>query len=109
MRRDATSPGKPFSASVAGNTINFSAPGDDLLCGTAESYQVVTSDNKITTSNFRSAASLAGAPSPAAAGTPQSYSVPAAAKRYVAIRARDERGAVGRPLVIDRSTGSVVP
>jgi hypothetical protein len=108
-RRDAISPGKPFSASVTGNTITFNAPGDDLLCGTADSYQVVTSDTRITTSNFRKATSLGGAPAPAAAGTQQSYTVPAGAKRYVAIRARDERGAVGRPLVVDMSTGTVLP
>jgi hypothetical protein len=99
-------PGRPFSGSLSGGTITFTAPGDDLLCGTADRYQIVTSDNKITGANFSKASSLAGAPTPAAAGTQQSYSVPAGAKRYVAIRARDERGYVGLPLLIDRSQGA---
>ena len=42
--RDAVSPGKPMDAQVLGNTLAFKAPGDDLLCGTVDHYELVTSD-----------------------------------------------------------------
>jgi Subtilase family/FG-GAP-like repeat len=98
--RDATLPGRPFDADVTPARIAFRAPGDDLLCGAADRYQVVTSDAPISASNFDEATPLSGAPSPAAPGTAQSYSLPAGAKQYVAIRAVDDQGNVGRPLVI---------
>jgi FG-GAP repeat protein len=100
LRRDAVSPGKPTSATISGGTISFDAPGDDLLCGTADHYQVVTSDNPITGANFGQQAPLSGAPAPASAGSGQSFPVPAGARRYVGIRAVDEQGNVGRPVVL---------
>ena len=44
---------------------------------------------------------LPGTPSPATPGSTQTYSLPGGAKRYVAIRAVDDQGNVGRPLVVD--------
>jgi hypothetical protein len=101
VERDATLPGVPFSVSSNATKINFKAPGDDLLCGTADHYEVVTSADPITTGNFADADPLTGAPAPAAPGASQTYTPPSTAKRYVAIRAVDEQGNVGRPVSVD--------
>jgi uncharacterized repeat protein (TIGR01451 family) len=98
--RDAVSPGKPYDAALAGNNVSFKAPGDDLLCGTANHYEVVQSNTPITGANFSSAEPVAGAPAPQAPGTTQSLSLPANPKRFLAIRAVDEQGNVGRPAVV---------
>ena len=99
--RDATLPGAPFGLSSTPTQIRFRAPGDDLLCRSADHYQVVTSNARIDETNFQAAQPLSGAPAPAAPGVMQTYAVPGAAKRYVAIRAVDEAGNVGRPATVD--------
>jgi hypothetical protein len=99
--RDATLPGTPSGARSTGGAVMFKAPGDDLLCGTVERYQVVTSDSPITPANFAQAEKLSGAPVPKEASASQTYTVPGGAKRYVAIRAVDDQGNVGRPVVVD--------
>jgi hypothetical protein len=99
--RDATLPGAPFEAGVTGTTLEFRAPGDDLLCGAADHYEIVTSPDPIDAASFDSATPLGGAPDPAAPGTPQTYSIPPSAERYVGIRAVDDQGNVGRPAVVD--------
>jgi hypothetical protein len=97
--RDAVAPGKPLNVSNANKVLTWTAPGDDLMCGTATRYQIVTSANPITPQNFAAATPLAGAPAPAAAGTVQSFPIPRTALRYVAIRAVDDAGNVGLPAV----------
>ena len=99
--RDAVLPGRPYDAVVATAGINFRAPGDDLLCGTATRYEIVTSNSPIDESNFAQATPLGGAPDPTAPGSLQSYVPPASALRYIAIRAVDEQGNVGRVLAVD--------
>jgi hypothetical protein len=98
--RDDLSPGRPLGAAIAGNILSWTAPGGDLMCGTASSYQIVTSGSPITAQNFAAATPLGGAPAPAAAGSAQSYTLPASARRYVAIRAIDEQGNIGLPAVV---------
>jgi hypothetical protein len=107
--RDAVLPGRPFDATVAGSTLAFTAPGDDLLCGTGAVYDAVTSNQPIDESNFAAAKPLAGEPAPAQAGMRQSYEIPAGAQRYIAIRAVDEQNNVGRPAVVDLGTGASPP
>jgi hypothetical protein len=107
MRRDAVAPGRPYDAARQGNRISFNAPGDDLLCGIADAYELVHSNSPITTSNFASAEAVPGAPQPQPAGTRQSIKLPGDTKRYIGLRARDEQGAdghanVGRPLVVGK-------
>src|SRR5207249_7691123 len=63
--RDAIAPGLPRGAYVASKVLHWTAPGGDLMCGTAAAYEVVTSDNPITPQNFASATPLSGAPAPA--------------------------------------------
>jgi hypothetical protein len=101
-RRDAVAPGKPGRAAFVDNGFNFAAPGDDLLCGTAERYELVHSDRPISGSTFDEAEPLSGAPAPAKAGTAQRVALAAGVKRYVALRAGDEQGNVGRAIVVDR-------
>jgi len=95
--RDAVTPGVPLNASVAESVLHFTAPGDDLLCGKATRYEIVTSESPITAKSFASATPLSGAPEPAQAGTAQTYTLPANVEDYVAIRAIDEQGNVGLP------------
>jgi hypothetical protein len=102
--RDATLPGRPADPALSGaaglRAIAIDAPGDDLLCGTAAAYELVTSNRPIDESNFGSATPLP-APAPAAPGTRQSFPVPDGVQRYIALRARDEQGNVGRPVSFD--------
>ncbi|MDX6669538.1 MAG: hypothetical protein QOK04_2918 [Solirubrobacteraceae bacterium] len=104
--RDAVPPGVPYNANLANNTtLNFNAPGDDLLCGTATGYEVRQSDNPITPQNFAQAEVVPGvtAPAPSAAGTQQTLTLPANTKAHVAVRAVDDQGNLGRP--VDVATG----
>jgi len=100
-RRDAVLPGRPIGLARSGGAIDFTAPGDDLMCGTADAYEIVTSADPIDESSFGDAAPLPGAPAPGAAGSAESYEVPAGAERYVAVRAVDEQGNVGRAASLD--------
>jgi len=97
--RDALLPGKPTQVTTnqARDRIRFTAPGDDLLCGVAKRYAIVTSDSPIDEGSFAQATRLQGASSgPGDPGSAESLAVPPGAKRYVAIRAVDEQGNVGR-------------
>jgi hypothetical protein len=110
--RDAVSPGKPTGASVSGpggpRVITLDPPGDDLLCGTAAKYQVVTSDDPISDAvDFRAATPLPGAAAPSGPGKPQTFQVPAGAHRYVALRGEDEQGNVGRFVSFDLGSGPI--
>ena len=100
--RDAILPGKPYEGSVSGRTLTFKAPGNDLLCGTAARYQVATSDTRITAETFDTARRLPNPPVPKEAGGTQNFWIPSDAERFVAVRAVDYEGNVGRPLVVDR-------
>lgn len=95
-RRDAVLPGRPYELTHSAAAIAFRAPGDDLLCATIDHYEIVTSGQPIDESNFAQATPLAPPPAPLGAGQLQSYTVPPGAQRYVAVRALDEQGNVGR-------------
>jgi hypothetical protein len=96
-------------ASIAESTLSWTAPGGDLMCGTATSYQIVTSATPITPENFAAATPISGAPAPAAAGTAQSLKLPSGTKAYVAIRAIDEQGNIGLPAVAEFNSGAALP
>src|SRR4029079_16155475 len=66
----------------------------------ADHYEVVTSNEPIDGDNFEQAEPLAGAPQPEAAGSEQSYDLPPGARAFVAIRAVDDQGNVGRPVIV---------
>jgi hypothetical protein len=107
--RDAVKPGLPQGATVGSRVLTWTAPGDDLMCGTAASYQIVTSANPITAQSFASATPLGGAPAPTAAGTQQSYSIPPSAQQYVAVRAIDEQGNIGLPASAEVNSAPALP
>ncbi len=107
--RDAVPPGKPLNTSVSENTLHFTAPGDDLLCGKATRYEIVTAESPVTAESFASATPLSGAPEPAAAGTAQTYALPAGVETYVAIRAVDDQGNVGLPASAEYNPGAPLP
>jgi hypothetical protein len=98
--RDAVPPGRPGGLRLLGSTLSFTAPGGDLMCGRAASYQVVTSARPITYANFASARRLPGASVPAAAGSVESFALSAGVARYVAVRAIDGAGNLGLPAVL---------
>ena len=94
--RDAVLPGAPAGLKVKKGKIQFGAPGDDLLCGTVDHYEMATAKSTIDESSFAAAKPLGGAPAPKPAGTTQKLAIPKQSKGYVAIRAVDEQGNVGR-------------
>jgi hypothetical protein len=96
--RDAIAPGKPSGLRLSADRsrLVFTAPGDDLLCGTAARFEIVTAAERIDESSFGKARALDGAPQPAAAGEEQSFPLPADAGRWIAVRAVDEQGNPGR-------------
>jgi len=105
FNRDAVAPGVPMDAAVSAGKLSFIAPGDNLLCGTAKQYEVVTSAQPITPQSFASATAIGGAPAPQAAGSAQSVSLPRSIHRYVAVRAEDAAGNIGLPAVVDTAPG----
>jgi hypothetical protein len=107
-RRDAVSPGKT-GASVVGNDLVFTSVGDDLLCGTVDHYEIAQSNFRITGRNFAGAEQLTGEPTPQAPGAQEQYALPANPKRFVAVRAVDEQGNVGRVSLVEFPSGYARP
>ena len=105
-QRDGVPPGVPADLSLSGGVLRFVAPGNQGECGTADAYQLVTSSQPITAGSFASARPLSGAPSPAAAGTVQTLTVPSGAERYLALRAVGGQGEIGPIAELD-TTGAV--
>ena len=95
-RRDAISPGHVTGASVDGDQLKFTATGDDLQCGTAKRYELASADDP----NPTAFAAVPGTPK--AAGEADALTLTGPVGRYVAVRAVDEQGNVGRAVVVDR-------
>jgi hypothetical protein len=102
LDRDAIAPGTPIDNAVSGSSLTFVSPGDDLLCGTAKRYEVRSSDKPITAANFADADKVAATGDVVGAGKKATLTLPADTGRYVAVRAVDEQGNVGRPDVARR-------
>jgi hypothetical protein len=98
LNRDAVAPGVPTSAAVGTDEkLTFTSPGDDLLCGTPKAYEVRTSDDPITPGNFAGGEPVSATGDPVAAGAKAELQLPSAGlRRFVAVRAADEQGNVGR-------------
>jgi len=76
-------------------TIGWTAPGDDSLTGRASVYDLRYSDHPLTAANFNQAWKIAGLPTPAAAGTQESFVVsglPDSVSLYIAVKSADELG-----------------
>jgi hypothetical protein len=98
LNRDAVAPGKPTGVDLSGAQLTFVSPGDDLMCGSAEAYEVRTSRHPITARNFGKADAVHATGAVAAAGQRASLALPEnELERYVAVRAADDQGNVGLP------------
>jgi hypothetical protein len=72
-------------------TLQWTAPGDDGVTGTATSYDLRRSNSPITLGNFGSATPVGGVPSPQAAGSLETFDVNLPTGTYFfAIRTKDE-------------------
>lgn len=106
--RDGTPPAAPSGLALNGGDLRFAAPGDDGGCGTATSYEAVTSDSPIGPAQFDAATPLPAVPTPSVAGSAQSFAVPSHG-RYISVRAVDDAGNVGWPAQLDSTPGAGVP
>jgi hypothetical protein len=97
---DNTAPSSIADLSVTGASGNslslrWTAPGDDGTTGTATSYDIRYSTSTITSSNWNSASQASGEPTPASAGTVQTFTLSGlqgSRTYYVAIRTLDNGG-----------------
>ncbi|MFD0669852.1 OmpL47-type beta-barrel domain-containing protein [Cohnella sp. GCM10027633] len=99
------------TSGTANVNLTWTAPGDDNATGTAASYDIRYSTSTITAGNWASATQATGEPTPAVAGTSQSFDVTgltADTAYYFAIRASDEASNVGAlSNVVSRATADV--
>ena len=99
---DVTPPGGIADLTVTGTTgtsisLRWTAPGNDGTTGTAASYDIRYSSIPITDQNWALATPVAGEPSPAVAGTIQTFTIPGlqgSATFYVAMKTADAAGNV---------------
>ncbi|HYG74310.1 MAG TPA: chitobiase/beta-hexosaminidase C-terminal domain-containing protein, partial [Planctomycetota bacterium] len=115
LQVDATAPAAITSLSATASTsssvtLSWTAPGDDGSSGTAASYDIRYSTSTITDANWASATQASGEPTPAAAGTTQTFTVGglnAGATYYFAIKTSDEvPNTSGLSNVVSRATTS---
>ena len=95
------SPASRRARGPAARRSRFTAPGDDLMCGTATSYEIVTSGDPINAGNFASGAAADRSADAGRRRRRADLCDPASAKRYVAVRAVDDQGNVGRSAGVD--------
>jgi hypothetical protein len=92
LRRDATAPGTPTNVRLDGKALRFSSPGDDLLCGRPDAYEVSVDGRPFTRASTV----------PVPAGSTASIELTGARPKTVSVRAVDEQGNVGRPAAARR-------
>jgi phosphodiesterase/alkaline phosphatase D-like protein len=88
----------PIAMTIIGQTdstvtLQWTATGDDSLTGTATSYDIRYSTAAITASNYGSATTVTGEPTPTLAGTTQSFTVRGLSRQvtyWFAIKATDD-------------------
>ena len=110
-QRDAVDPGAPYGASFSKGVLTFRAPGDDLMCGKVDHYEVVESNSALTGANFDQGFPVPSAQlnkSIAAPGGVQKLTLGGRLLRYLVIRAVDEQGNVG-PVARVRVAGKLAP
>jgi hypothetical protein len=93
--RDAVNPGRPLDVRLFQDGLVFQAPGDDLLCGAAARYELVSSDSKLDAETFDEGTPLPVSLRPGAPGAEQAIPLGGSLQRYLALRAVDEQGNVG--------------
>lgn len=116
---DAVAPAAIADLTVTGATgtsisVRWTAPGDDGATGTAASYDVRYSTTAITSSNWGSALQATGEPSPAVAGTAQTFTISGLSGSrtyYVAVKTTDDYGNISllSNVVNGTTTDTVAP
>ena len=94
-RRDAGLPGSIRRFRVRGREMSFVAAGEDVLCGKVDHYELVISARRPGPRAFRRAG-VVELKDPKDAGKQESRTLPDTRGRFVAIRAVDEAGNLGR-------------
>jgi hypothetical protein len=95
LRRDAVAPGRPAGLSAREGRISLTAPGDDLLCGAADRYEVVRAKRPVDGARFNRLRPVTAGAEPEAAGTRQAFDLPPGRGDTATVRAVDEQGNVG--------------
>jgi hypothetical protein len=90
--RDAILPGKPASVRLDHGALGFTAPGDDLLCGTVKGYEVRIDGG---------AWKPLGSATIVAPGATQWLRPATAPERSIEVRAVDDQGNVGRAATVE--------
>jgi hypothetical protein len=98
--RDATSPGAPIEVRLFEQGLGFRAPGEDLLCGRAARYELVSSDGSLSGARFDEGTPIPVAPRPGDPGAVQAIELGGSLQRNLALRAIDEQGNVGPAQVL---------
>ncbi|MEA2473312.1 MAG: hypothetical protein QOE06_1227, partial [Thermoleophilaceae bacterium] len=93
----------PMEVRLFANGLGFKAPGDDLLCGKASRYELVSSDSKLDAASFGEGNPIPVALKPGDPGAAQSIELGGSLQRYLALRAVDDQGNVGPVQVISTS------
>jgi hypothetical protein len=88
LSRDAVPPGKPLDLRALPGAVTLTAPGDDLMCGRADHYEIRAGG----TGGWQRVSGLR----PAAPGAADTIPVPAGTSGTLFVRAVDEQGNVGR-------------
>jgi hypothetical protein len=109
---DVTAPSAIADLTITGSSgtslsLRWTAPGDDGNTGTATTYDIRYSTSTITGANWGSATQATGEPTPAVAGTVQTFNLSGlggSQTYYVAIRATDDRGNIAPLSVIASGT-----
>ncbi|HEX8742580.1 MAG TPA: S8 family serine peptidase [Thermoleophilaceae bacterium] len=98
--RDAVDPGAPIEVKLFERGLGFKAPGDDLLCGRAARYELVSSDSKLDAASFAEGNPIPVALKPGEPGAVQAVELGGSLQRYLALRAVDDQGNVGPVTVL---------
>jgi hypothetical protein len=105
--RDAVIPGKPIEVRLFEQGLGFRAPGDDLLCGKAARYELVSSDRALDPASFDQGTPIPVALKPGDPGAVQAIELGGRLERFLYLRAVDDQGNVGP--VVRVSTANPLP
>jgi hypothetical protein len=93
---DTRPPSAILDLTHSNGALRWSAPGEDHRCGQATRYEIRRSTSPITRENFDQATLLAGAPTPAAVGTQQTFAVTVGLEsQFYAVQTFDDAGNPG--------------
>ncbi|MBV9213874.1 MAG: hypothetical protein JOZ25_09545 [Actinobacteria bacterium] len=106
--RDAVDPGTPFDMSYSKGVLSFRAPGNDLMCGKVNHYDLVESSQPLDGSTFDQGFAVPADQlnkNIAAPGGQQKITLAGHVLRYVLVRAVDDQGNVGPAVRVQTSPG----